>query len=129
MYSTLGWINVAIISIITAPYWMMLLNRKIFHFKGESYFKVIKYVRKIHKPLGIAILVIGLIHGYLALGSIRIHTGSLLWVTMLLTATLGGAFYRTKKKGLFKLHKFMAFLTVALLLLHLIKPSALYGLF
>ena len=126
MYGILGWLNVVLIAIMTAPYWLRLVNSKTFKFKGGAYGKVIKALRQIHKPLGIAILLIAAIHGYLALGGFRLHTGSILLMVLAITALFGLGFYLKKKKVFFKWHKRLALLAVFALALHLIYPSAIY---
>ncbi|MGC6175558.1 hypothetical protein [Lacrimispora sp. 38-1] len=35
------------------------------------------WIRKFHKPAGVGLAALSLIHGYLALGTIRLHTGTL----------------------------------------------------
>ena len=37
------------------------------------------------------------IHGYMALGGFKLHTGTLLYLSIIATAGLGGSFYKTKK--------------------------------
>lgn len=125
-YSLLGWINVILLGILVIPYVLNFLNKKIFKTKNKTYFKIVKSFRKFHKPLGLAMLIIGPIHGYMALGGFKLHTGTLFYISILLTGALGGSFYKTKKKVFFTWHKRMAFVTVALLLLHLFAPSAIY---
>ncbi len=128
-YSNLGWLNLILIGVLITPYVLKFLNRKVFKTKNDLYKKTIAFFRKIHKPLGIAILIIPLIHGYMALGTLfRLHTGTLLYLSILITASLGGSFFKLKKKKLFVWHKRMAFITVILFLIHFYFPSAIYNL-
>lgn len=128
-YSNLGWLNLILIGVLITPYVLKFLNRKLFKTKNDLYKKTITFFRKIHKPLGIAILIIPLIHGYMALGTLfRLHTGTLLYLSILTTASLGGSFFKLKKKKLFVWHKRMAFITVILFLIHFYFPSAIYNL-
>lgn len=129
MYSFLGWFNVVALLVLTGAYWFPRFNRSILRLKATSAVDIIKGLRRIHKPLGLALLITAPLHGYLALGAFRLHTGTLVYLSLFLTALAGGSFYRTKKKFLFKLHKTMALITVLLLILHLVNPGALYGLF
>ncbi len=129
MYKTLGLISASLLIVITAPYWIRLLNRKIFHIKGKGINDLIKGLRKVHKPLGGALVLIALYHGYLALGALRLHTGILAWTLMLITALFGVLFATRKKAIFFKWHKRMALVTVLFVLLHLTVPNALYYLF
>ena len=126
VYEFLGWFNVVLLSVMTAPYWLRFLNNRTLHLKGGAYAKTIKVLRAIHKPLGGFILLIALVHGYLAWGTLRLHTGTFLWLSVLITASLGLLFYLTKKKGLFIWHKRAVLLILAVLLIHLLFPSAVY---
>lgn len=126
MYILIGRLNLALLLIMTAPYWLRFLNAHTLHLQGGTYARVVRLLRRIHKPLGGVILILALIHGYLALGSFRIHTGTLLWLSIAATASLGLAFFLSKKKALFVWHKRMVLVSILLLLLHLIFPSAIY---
>lgn len=129
MYRILGWLNIALLVTVTSPYWIRRLGQWLFPGKRSAIAKWIKPLRAIHKPLGAALAVLALVHGYLALGSLRLHTGSVVWVLVLATAALGILFYRRKKAPLFRWHKRLALATVLLTLVHLIFPHALYYLF
>lgn len=129
MFRVLGWFNVFLLTVMTAPYWLRFLNSHTLHLKGGAYGKTIKVLRAVHKPVGAAILLIAVLHGYLALGALRIHTGSILWTAVFLTAALGASFYLSKKRPLFQWHKRLAATAVTLLLIHLLFPSAVYTLF
>lgn len=125
-YSSFGWLSFLILAIIMAPYILNLLNRKIFKTKNKTYFKIVKAFRSVHKPLGIALIFFGIIHGFMALRRISFHTGYIVYLSILITGILGGAFYRLKKKELFTWHKRMALVTVLLFLLHFFFPNAIY---
>ncbi len=126
MYSVLGWLNVVVLAVILSPYVLGFLNRKFFKTKSKGFRDAMKFLRRLHKPLGVTLAILALVHGYLAMGGFRLHTGSLLYLSIFITALLGGSFYRLKKRSLFTWHKRMALLSFLLLLLHLLYPSALY---
>ena len=71
-------------------------------------------------------MIIAPIHGYMALGAFKLHTGTLLYLSIIATAGLGGSFYKTKKKVFFTWHRRMAFVTVVMFLIHFFAPSAIY---
>lgn len=125
-YKFFAWLNVVLLAIQLIPYLMVLLNKHILKTKSESYRNVIKGFRKYHKQTGIALLATGLIHGYLALGAFRLHTGTILYLAILLSAILGGAFYRKKEKRFLKVHRAMALIITALFLLHRLAPNAMF---
>ncbi len=120
MYRTLGIINVLLVITITAPFWLRYLNRYVFHSDSPAFKKLIKILRKIHKPLGVLLVLSAVAHGYLALGTLRLHSGTILWGMILITAALGGAFYRKKKAVFFIWHKRAALAVVLLVLAHIL---------
>lgn len=125
MYKFFGWLNVILLGLLISPYILNSLNRRFFNIKNSEFRKIIKYLRNIHKPLGLALLASGILHWYLGLGKFKIHTGSILYTFVFITAALGGSFYRLKKKNLFVLHRTFALITVGLFLFHLLFPKAL----
>ncbi len=126
MFRVIGFITAGILILVTAPFWFRQLNKHFLHFPAQKVGPLLKKLRLIHKPLGAALLVIAATHGYMALRSIQLHTGSLAWLSFVVTASLGIAFYIRKKPPLFKWHKRAALFSVLLVLLHLLFPGALY---
>ena len=129
MYKTLGIISLILVILITAPYWLRVLNSWTLKTKDKRFFSLLKFLRKLHKPLGLLLAAVSLWHGYLAWGSLRPHTGMLAFLGFIITACFGGIYYKIKNKKLFKAHKIMALVSVGLLLLHLVWPAALWSLF
>lgn len=129
MYRFLGWLNVALLVIVTSPYWFTRLNKLLLKLKGPSYLKFVKMLRTLHKPFGLILAITAPIHGYMALGTLRLHTGTLVFAGIVFTAFAGGTYFKTRNKTVFKVHKTLALFSVAALLLHLLKPGALYGFF
>ena len=129
MYKILGIINVALILVITAPYWLRRLGKRFFPKRKIASTKLMKVLRSVHKPFGVCLLLITLIHGYLALGALRLHTGTLAGIMVLATVVLGLLFYKKKKAVFLKWHKRAALLMVLLTLLHLFVPNAIYYIF
>ena len=128
MYVIIGWFNVAAVVIMTAPFWLRLINMHVFHNKNKALARLAKLLRTVHKPLGIAILVLAVVHGILALGALRLHTGTIAGIMLIATAALGGSFYRLKKKPLLIAHRTLALLFALFVLVHLIFPSAVWSL-
>lgn len=128
-YALLGWISVIVFGVVLAPYILSWLNRKYLKTKNKSFLTILKFLRKIHKPLGIALIVLGIVHGFMALGSLRLHTGTLFYISIVITGILGGFFHKLKKREFFLWHKRIAAVAVALFLLHYFVPGAMYYLF
>lgn len=125
MYRIMGWINVAIVSLMFLNIMLLKMNAQYFKKKDGFLFKYIKLMRKFHKPLGAILLITVVYHGILALGTLQLHTGTILGSIVLLTAIFGIAFQYIKKKQIFTLHKLFASILILLLLVHLVFPSIL----
>ena len=129
MYKILGIISLILVIVITSPFWLRTLNSWTVKTKDKRFFNLLKFLRKLHKPLGITLAVLVIWHGTLAWGWSRLHTGHLALIGLLITVVLGGAYYKLKNKKLFKAHKLMALISVLLLVLHRLWPSALWRIF
>lgn len=128
-YALLGWLNVILVAILLSPFILTRLNRSFIKTKNPTFQSTVKFLRKLHKPLGAALLLVTLIHGWMALGGLRLHTGTLLFLSFLVAGLLGFAFHATKKPALFKWHRRILWLSTALSALHLLFPGAIYYLF
>ena len=124
MYAILGWVNVGITVVMLSPFVLRVLHGK--KRGSAAYLKTQKILRTLHKPLGVVLLISAAVHGYLALGALRFHTGTVAGAVLSATVVLGTVFFATRKKSVFTWHRYAAGLFVALLILHLIVPSAFY---
>lgn len=125
MFSILGYLSTALLVILVMPYVLRIANKKYFK-NNEKIKKVVKELKKVHKPAGILLAVLSLIHGYMAFGGFALHTGSLLYLAMFITIIFGVLFGYKKKKVFLDTHKVFVVVTIVLLAVHLLFPSALY---
>lgn len=126
MYEVLGIISAALFAIVMLPFLLRHFNRIFFKGKNHVITRWRMWFRKIHKPAGCSLAVISLIHGYLALGTIRLHTGTLAWI-IAFAAVIFGVLFSIKKKAVYLVwHRRAAVLAVLLIALHLLVPGALY---
>ena len=124
----LGWINVFLVSINTLLYLTRLIYKKIGLKKTTefwiTYKKMMAVLKKVHIFSGLAVIILGLVHGVMMLGgSLYMHTGLLVWINMLF---LFGIFVLSKLSKTFKKiwilpHRLLAMTLWGLLILHLIK--------
>ncbi|HOT31977.1 MAG TPA: hypothetical protein PLM73_06370 [Petrotogaceae bacterium] len=124
----LGWINVFLVSINTLLYLTRLIYKKIGLKKTTefwiTYKKMMAVLKKVHIFSGLAVIILGLVHGVMMLGgSLYMHTGLLVWINMLF---LFGIFALSKLSKTFKKiwilpHRLLAMTLWGLLILHLIK--------
>lgn len=129
MYQVLGWTSAVLFLTVTAPYWLRRCNQFVPVLTRETLNHWTKLLRPLHKPLGIMLMIVPPVHGYLVLGALRLHTGSLAATMLILTAILGTLFFLTRKPVCFTFHKRAALLSAILILLHLLAPGAVSYLF
>ena len=123
-YSLLGWLSAVIIGLQIAPY---IIRKAVpVGWQSRPFLKnTMKHLRKIHKPVGLLLLIVPPIHGYMALGGFRLHTGVVLAIPLMATVVLGACFFFLKKKALLVWHRRMALVSVVLFLVHYFMPSLL----
>ena len=112
LYHWLGWISFAMCVLLLAKYIGRISKCK----------NINNSLRRLHKPFGIAVIVIGVVHGLLSFIKcsqevVANLSGIFLWA---LIALLAVTFYSRKKlkSKWFALHRFLAVLLVASLVIH-----------
>lgn len=128
MYFTLGYLSTCLLIILLLPYVLRILNKQVLR-NNKNISNIIKLLKKYHKVSGILFAIIAIIHGYMKLGSIKLHTGSLLYISALITIIFGILFSIKKKKKFLKFHKIFVSITIAFWLVHILFPSALFYIF
>lgn len=123
-YSILGWTSLSLLAIQLLPFVMRQAETLLWKRSAPKAYKAtIQNLRRIHKPLGLLLLIVPPIHGFMALGGLRLHTGSLLYIGVLCTGVLGGGFYRLKHKSWLIWHRRVAVATFGLFLVHFLWPG------
>jgi membrane protein DedA with SNARE-associated domain len=84
-------------------------------------------LQKLHKPAGMALLLTGLAHGYLALSNRFVinHSGFVLWVVVLFAVGVGILKENSDNKKLRKVHIQYAILIIVALIYHYFLPGPL----
>ena len=121
MYKLLGWINsiLLVFMISMFPLKYILKNKRI-----ENMVPLYRIFRKFHPLIGITIIIIGIIHGFMALGSLQLHSGSILIGAIIISGLI---IYIKNKINYLKhhwrnIHKMMGLVIIMLFILHLAVP-------
>ncbi|MGB9790296.1 MAG: hypothetical protein ACPLTP_06680 [Thermotoga caldifontis] len=115
-YKIFAWISVAL---LFYNFSLFPLRRILKRFERARSF--LKIGSRIHRFSGFALLVTGAIHGYLALGRIQLHTGTLLWLGVVLLS-IYYLLRRPLKKHWLVLHRFTDFIVIAWFFVHFFFP-------
>jgi cytochrome b561 len=121
MYEILGWIN-AILLLFMAT--MFPIRYLIKNKHNKNVIPIYRVFRKLHPLVGILIIVIGMIHGYLALGRFKIHSGSILITAIVISAIIAYSKDKIKylKRNWRNIHKILGILIIFLFVMHLTFP-------
>ena len=118
MVDALGWLNLVLIIFMVLIY---PLKRMYLKKRKPELLALYKSARNYHPLLGFTIVLIGLIHGFMALGTIRLHTGTLVLFTVILMGCIT-TFGRKKvlfSKTWLKLHKTLIPLLFVFIIIHI----------
>ena len=127
MYKVLGFINIGLLVIVLCPFIFRKMKQWFIHSKSPKYAKFMKALRLIHKPAALLLLASIFVHGWLALGALSLHTGTVAAASFVVTALFGLLFYLLHKKRLLQFHRLLALLSVLLVAVHLLFPWLLSG--
>lgn len=122
MYAFLGWVNVALIASMGL---ILPLRAQYLKTKDKKTLALYQRVRKGHPVVGGAIILLGLVHGYMSLGAIRLHTGTLIVLVLALMAlvALVGSRWQPLKKHWRALHRNMGLTLWVFIFLHIFYRS------
>ncbi|QRN86190.1 hypothetical protein JR334_02910 [Clostridia bacterium] len=129
MATFLGWLNIVLILYLVS----LFLIKRYISWKGRNITTSMKLITikisRFHKIAAMALLMLGLVHGYLAQGNQLIinHSGFLLWIIVLTTTVVGMINENTDNEKLRKLHVQYAFLLIVVLLYHYFYSGPIIG--
>lgn len=125
MATFLAWLNILLILYLFSLFFLNRYTRWKGRYITTSLKMGIVKLQKFHKPAGMILMILGLVHGYLALGN-RFdinHSGFMLWVLVLVAAVMGIVKENTNNKKLERVHVQYAFLIIVALIYHYFLPG------
>ena len=129
MVDALGWINLLLVLLMGSIYPIKKAATAKLQRVGKEKVKgsmlLYQKMRIIHPILGILIVGIGLVHGYLALGTIRLHTGLLvvIWIMLMGSVAIFGPRMKVLRKKWRNLHREMGLVLLIFVIIHLFWRS------
>lgn len=123
MVGFLGFINVVLLILLLSPFLLRRTNKYIFKNKNKILKKYAGVFSKYHMYFGFTLLVTAFLHGYMALATIRMHSGYILWLWVFIQVSLGMYAKKKKKPQLFNIHRIIGLLSLVFLIIHLIQVN------
>lgn len=115
----LAYTNLVLLALLASSFVLRRIKRHTGIKTGPTYNKVLKAAGRLHPYFGMLLTISGITHGYMAIRTVRLNTGYILWgliVTMGLLRAYGAI---TKNKNWVKIHRFTDILVFTALLFHI----------
>lgn len=120
MVRFLGWFNFTLIIFNFSLFFARRFNKHLLTNRSFFMRDVSRFLSSLHPITGIVVVITGIIHGYLALGSIRLHSGLILWLTIVITGILAGWGKKLRIRYWVARHRLASLLIIVSLILHLV---------
>ncbi len=119
----LGWFNIALVGVSFLPFLLRRFRKYVLKKPNKHLNAILKFLSKIHPFIGITLLITSFLHGYLALGTIKLHTGYVAWFLVLVMFSIRVWGKVSKSRYWMSLHRAVAMLLLLALLLHIFARS------
>lgn len=124
-----AWASMILAGLLAVIIVMRVVNKYAFHNKKNILYKINRYLRKIHKPMGVAIIITGFYHGLFSSDTIlSLNYGTAVWVlTIVLAATWIFKAQLKKIKNWMYWHRVITAVFVIILVIHIIDVGGFIG--
>ncbi len=119
MVDFLGWFNVVLIAVALSMVVLRRTNRYFYKNKNATLRKLSTYTSKLHPYIGMLVILTGFIHGTMALGTFRIHTGWITWVIICIMAVIAVVGKQLKVQNWVQFHRSLGILLILSIFLHI----------
>jgi hypothetical protein len=124
----LSLINVLLLIYLLAFPLFLEYNKRFAKGKKPWLNKLVKYGRKYHPIAGVALILLGMLHGYMKLnGQLSFHTGSLLLLLLVINGFIGFAYKKSRKKSIALVHRISGVAILLSFILHYVRPWIFSG--
>lgn len=118
----LGFVNVALLFLTIFLFLSKKINKYLFKGKSKLFQTFIQMSHKWHIYSATLLIIVSLIHGYLALGGrIIFHSGYVLFISILFASIGGMSFKILKNKNILRMHKLFTVIITLLLIWHILS--------
>ncbi|MCD6322169.1 MAG: hypothetical protein J7L77_04010 [Clostridiales bacterium] len=119
-FKYLGWVNITLLVLIITHFILRRVNKYGFKNKNKLLRRISAFMSKVHPYLTGLLLISAFFHGFNLAGGIRLHSGYIAFVAILLQASFGTLVKFKKKKPILITHRIIGLLLVASVFVHVI---------
>lgn len=116
LYQILGWLNVFVYISLTIKVPLKEINKKL---RNRNLAKLIGFLAKYHKYLGVFMIIIAFVHAYILGALFRFNSGTLVLIGVILTAIFGILIRVIRNKLVLTIHKFLSIIVLILMINHI----------
>lgn len=124
-----AWASMILAGLLAVVIVLRLINKYAFHNKKNILYKINRYLRQIHKPMGVAIIVTGFYHGLFSSDAIlSFNYGTAVWIlTIVLAATWIFKQQLKRFKNWMYWHRVITAVFVIVLVIHVVDVGGFIG--
>lgn len=119
-YKYLGWVNIGLLTLIISHFILRRINKYGFGNKNKVLRKISIFMSKIHPYLTGVLVITAFLHGYNLAGGIRLHSGYIAFLVILMQAIFGVLVKYRKKKPILITHRIIGIALVASVITHVL---------
>lgn len=119
-YKYLGWVNIGLLTLIISHFILRRINKYGFGNKNKFLRKISIFMSKIHPYLTGVLVITAFLHGYNLAGGIRLHSGYIAFLVILMQAIFGVLVKYRKKKPILITHRIIGIALVASVITHVL---------
>lgn len=130
----LGWTTVLLVLLTATFYFLLVINKKVQRSNSNQKLmvllkkilkKLIPFIHSYHSALGTAALITGITHGYSLLQSVELHSGYVLWTSILFLGLTGISMKLIKNRVYYSkirfIHRIIMITTISLVIYHILS--------
>jgi len=120
LFRNLGWVNIGLLVLVVMHFVLRRFNKYALGNKNKGLRKASKIMSALHPYITVLLLVSAFLHGFNLVGGIRIHSGYLAFLFILIQALLGLWVKKKFSKPILVIHRFTGLALVVTVIIHVI---------
>ena len=117
-FKYLGWVNITLLVLIITHFLLRRINKYGFGNKSKALRKISAFMSKLHPYLTGVLVITAFLHGFNLAGGIRMHSGYIAFLAILIQGIFGLLVKFIKKKPILVIHRIAGLALVISVIIH-----------
>lgn len=119
-FKYLGWVNITLLVLVITHFLLRRVNKYGFGNKNKALRKISVFMSKVHPFIAGALVVSAFFHGWNLAGGIRLHSGYIAFLAILLQLSIGTLVKYLRKKPLLVTHRIVGIALTVSVIVHVV---------